>query len=408
LRAPAADTAELLIYDTRDTAIPVGVVPMTRDGAGDWSVRIRGPGVGPGTFYMYRLNGHGTATANAPFGTVLNDNFALNDPYAYLTEEVDYSQFYLSPPLVDTQHSIYAGGGKSIVYDLGADPAPNHVDVRPEDLIVYELHVQDYTAQLQGLPPALRGTYLGLAQGELKTPGGLTAGIDHLAELGVTAVELMPVMQYDKETTTAAGRVNHWGYMTTNFFAPETRYASHPGVEIIELKRLVQAFHDRGIAVFMDAVYNHTAEGDWIQDGRLAAKCYNLCDDVPEIYRGTGNGFFANASGTGNDIDFFGRRPFHQAPGPRFPGCLAQCLWHRRVSLRPRPHIGRWFDGCRRLGQCRPALCPRAPPRRAVGPRGAVVGLHGQPALGLAEQPLGQVDRQVPRRSPAVLQKRSA
>ena len=77
------------------------------------------------------------------------------------------------------------------------------MNVRPEDLIVYELHVQDYTAQLQGLPPALRGTYVGLAQGGLKTPGGLTAGIDHLAELGVTAVELMPVMQYDKETTTA-------------------------------------------------------------------------------------------------------------------------------------------------------------------------------------------------------------
>jgi pullulanase/glycogen debranching enzyme len=85
------------------------------------------------------------------------------------------------------------------------------VEVRPEDLIVYELHVQDYTAQLQGLAPALRGTYSGLTQGELKTPGGLTAGIDHLAEIGVTAVELMPVMQYDKETTTAPGRANHWG-----------------------------------------------------------------------------------------------------------------------------------------------------------------------------------------------------
>jgi isoamylase len=154
------------------------------------------------------------------------------------------------------------------------------------------------------LPPALRGTYLGLAQGGVKTPGGLTAGIDHLAELGVTAVELMPVMQYDKETTAAPGRVNHWGYMTTNFFAPERRYASRSGEEVIELKRLVQALHDRGIAVFMDAVYNHTAEKSWIADGRLADKCYNLCDDIPEIYRGTGNRFFTNASGTGNDIDF--------------------------------------------------------------------------------------------------------
>src|SRR5437868_15513820 len=104
-----------------------------------------------------------------PFGTVLNGNFVLNDPYAYRTEEVDYSQFYLSPPLVDTEHSLYAGGGKSIVYDHGGDPAPSHVNVRPEDLIVYELHVQDYTAQLQGLPQAVRGTYVALAEGALTT-----------------------------------------------------------------------------------------------------------------------------------------------------------------------------------------------------------------------------------------------
>ena len=248
---------------------------------------------------------------------------------------------------------------------------PSHVDIRPEDLIVYELHVQDYTARLPGLPPALRGTYLGLAQGGLKTPGGLTAGIDHLAELGVTAVELMPVMQYDKETTTAAGRVNHWGYMTTNFFAPETRYASRPGEEVIELKRLVQAFHDRGIAVFMDVVYNHTAEGSWVQDGRLADKCYDLCDDIPEIYRGTGNGFFTNTSGTGNDVDFSGGDRFTKHLVLDSLAAVAHRLWRGRVSLRPRPHIGRRFDRCRRLGQCRSPLRSRAPPRRAVGHGGS-------------------------------------
>ena len=239
LRAPSADSAELLIYNAPDAKSPAEALPMIRNGAGDWGVRVRGPEIGTGTFYMYRLTGHGTATTNAPFGTVLNGNFVLNDPYAYRTQEVDYSKFYLSPPFVDSDHSIYAGGGKSIVYNHGADPAPGHVDVRPEDLVVYELHVQDYTAQLPGLPPELRGTYLGLAQAGLKTPGGLTAGIDHLAELGVTAVELMPVVQYDKETTTAPGRVNHWGYMTTNFFAPETRYASRPGEEVIQLKRSI-------------------------------------------------------------------------------------------------------------------------------------------------------------------------
>src|SRR5260370_26783216 len=209
LRASAVDNAELLIYDPGDATIPAKVVPMTHDGAGEWGVRVRGPGVGAGTFYMCRLSGHGTATADAPFGTVLNGNFVLNDPYACRTEEVDYAKFYLSPPFIDTDHSIYAGGGKSIVYDHGADPAPSHVEVRPEDLPVYELHVQDYTAQLQGLPPGLRGTYLGLTHAGLITPGRLTAGIDHLAELGVTAVELSPGTPHAKDTTAAPGRVHN-------------------------------------------------------------------------------------------------------------------------------------------------------------------------------------------------------
>src|SRR5439155_5119083 len=172
--APAAATAELLIYDAPEAKTPATVVPMTRGGGGDWGVRVRGPGVGAGTFYMYRVTGRGTATKEAPYGTVLNGNFVLNDPYANRTQEVGYSKFYLSPPFIDSNDSIYAGGGKSVVYDHGADPVVRHVELRPEDLIVYELHVQDYTAELPGLPPALRGTYLGLAQGGLKTPGGLT------------------------------------------------------------------------------------------------------------------------------------------------------------------------------------------------------------------------------------------
>jgi glycogen operon protein len=191
LRAPPADTAELLLYDAPGARTPWVTVPMTQNRTGDWGVRIRGPDVGTGTLYMYRLTGHGTATAGAPFGTVLNGNFVLNDPYAYRTQEVGYPKLFLSTPFVDTDYSIYAGGGKSVVYDHSADPAASHVYVPSQDLIVYELHVQDYTAQLQELPLQLRGTYLGLAQHGLKTPGGLKAGIDHLDELGVTAVELI-------------------------------------------------------------------------------------------------------------------------------------------------------------------------------------------------------------------------
>ena len=103
------------------------------------------------------------------------------------------------------------------------------------------MHVQDYTARIQNLDPSKRGKYLGLAQSGLKTPGGLSAGIDHLVELGVNAVELMPIMEYDELTGNEDGRYNHWGYMTTNFFSPEARYASSEENNVVEFKTLVKA-----------------------------------------------------------------------------------------------------------------------------------------------------------------------
>jgi isoamylase len=311
LHAPAAKTVDLLLYGAPADRTPANIVPMTQSANGDWGVRVRGSGIGPGLMYLYRATGQGTASVQAPFGTVLNGNFVLGDPYAYRTQDVRYSAVYSSTPFVDVTEPVYAGGGKSVVYDHAADPTPSHVVIRPEDLVLYELHVQDYTARIASLSPEARGSYLGLAQSGLKTPGGLTAGIDHLVELGINAVELMPVMQYDEETASSAGRLNHWGYMTTSFFAPEARYASKPGQEVVELKQLVQAFHDRGIAVFMDVVYNHTGEGgSWLQDGQLAFKCYDFCADIPEIYRENANGGFSNNSGTGNDVDFSGSDRF--------------------------------------------------------------------------------------------------
>jgi pullulanase/glycogen debranching enzyme len=185
--------------------------------------------------------------------------------------------------------------------------------------------------------------------------------------------------------TTAPGRVT-WGY-DNKLFAPE-RYASRQGEEVIELKRLIQAFHDRGIAVFMDVVYNHTAEGSWVQDGRLADKCYNLCDDIPEIYRGTANKFFANASGTGNDVDFAG--------GDRFTKRLVRdslTLWHTaysvdgfrfalaRILADGSTDAADWIDGDPRFVR---AICM---PNRGTWKGSG--GTSWTAALGLAKQPLG-------------------
>jgi isoamylase len=331
MRSPGASQVRLLLFDDRRARTPAQVVPMQRHGQ-DWRIKIRGAEAKPGLPYMYQAAGPLRASLADVHEPLFNEHYPLGDPYADKTDNVRYSQVFASTPFTNVAAPVYAGGGKSVVYDHSKDASPGHVSVRPEDLIVYELHVQDYTARIEALSPELRGTYLGLARGGLRTPGGLAAGIDHLAELGVTAVLLMPVMEYDEETGNAEGRLNHWGYMTTNFFAPESRYAARDGEQVVELKELVRAFHQRGIAVFMDVVYNHTAEGDpWIQDGRLAAKCYSfMCSSLSEVYRPTADGrHFSNATGTGNDIDFTGS-------DDRYTKRLVRdslALWHQTYGI---------------------------------------------------------------------------
>jgi glycogen operon protein len=329
--APAAGEVNLLLFGQADATAPSTIVPMEKVGQ-DWRIKIKGSGIGAGTLYLYQVKGGNDVSPDDQFGQLFNEHHYVNDPYAYQTQNVNFTAFFNSIPYNDATAPVYAGGGKSIVYDHAADPSPGHAAIKPEDLIVYEMHVQDYTARIESLASELRGTYLGLAQSGLTTPGGLTAGIDHLAELGVTAVELMPVMEYDEQTGNAPGRYNHWGYMTSNFFAPEARYAAEDGQQIVELKQLVEAFHDKGIAVFLDVVYNHTAEqGPWIDDGRLARKCYNLmCLAADRVYRPTPDGrFFFNNTGTGNDVGFFG-------PDGRFTKRLVNdslALWHQTYGI---------------------------------------------------------------------------
>lgn len=329
--APEAETVQLLLFDDPLAALPRHVIPMNKAGT-DWRIRIRGSGIQPGLHYMYQASGPREVSLDDPFGRSFNAAYPLNDPYAADTQNVRYAAFFADTPLIDASQGVYAGGGKSIVYDHSRDEHPGYLPVRPEDLIVYELHVQDYTARIESLDPSRRGTYLGLATSGLTTAGGLAAGIDHLVELGVTAVELMPVMEYDEDTGNLPGRLNHWGYMTTNFFAPETRYAAQPGRDVVELKALIKAFHERQIAVILDVVYNHTAEqSPWADEQGLAAKYYNfrgLCNT--QIYKGTGDGrFYLNNTGTGNDVDFSG-------PKDRFTKRWATDsleAWHRHYGV---------------------------------------------------------------------------
>ena len=171
----------------------------------------------------------------------------------------------------------------------GASSGRNGAVERPvphtHDLIIYELHVRNFTNDpSSGLDSATRGTY-----------AGVMAKIPYLKELGITAVELMPVHQYDPQEG------SHWGYMTLGFFAPHHGYARNADAHnaLAELRELVDALHAAGIEVILDVVYNHTTEGN--QQGPnysfrgIDNSTYYLLNpsDYPE---------FINDSGCGNDL----------------------------------------------------------------------------------------------------------
>jgi isoamylase len=156
-------------------------------------------------------------------------------------------------------------------------------EVRPEvpwhDMVIYELHVRGLTMRHPQVPPALRGTYAGLASAPM---------IDHLRRLGVTTVELMPVHAFvDDRRLVEHGLRNYWGYNTIGFFAPDGRYSASGKVN--EFKTMVRTLHAAGIEVILDVVYNHTAEGNELGPtlafrGIDNASYYRLAPDNRRLY----------------------------------------------------------------------------------------------------------------------------
>ncbi|MBK9134086.1 MAG: glycogen debranching protein GlgX [Betaproteobacteria bacterium] len=165
---------------------------------------------------------------------------------------------------------------------------PQHAST---DLVLYEMHVRSFTRLMPGVPEAARGTYAGLAS---------DAAIAHLKRLGITAVSLLPVQhKLDEMRLAAMGLVNHWGYNTLGYFAPEPRYASSANPRE-EFRAMVRCLHAAGIEVVIDVVFNHTAEGDetgptlaW--RGLDNASWYRL----PPAHRAG----YENWSGCGNTLD---------------------------------------------------------------------------------------------------------
>ena len=173
-------------------------------------------------------------------------------------------------------------------FDWGNDRSPEH---EYHDTVIYEAHVKGLTMTHPDVPEEIRGTYAGIAH---------PAMIEHLKELGVTAIELMPVHQFVQDTTLVdQGLANYWGYNTIGFFAPHNAYSAtgQRGQQVQEFKSMVKALHEADIEVILDVVYNHTAEGNQLGPtlafrGIDNAAYYRLVDDDKQHYydtTGTGN-----------------------------------------------------------------------------------------------------------------------
>ncbi|WP_372593747.1 glycogen debranching protein GlgX [Actinotalea sp.] len=255
-----------------------------------WHVYL--PDVLPGQRYGFRVHG-----PYAPEqGHRCDPSKLLLDPYAKAIDgQVDgdpslFSYDFDDPTARNTANSA-AHTMTSVVinpfFDWGHDRPPKR---EYHESVIYEAHVKGLTELHPAIPPALRGTYAGLAH---------PAIIEHLVELGITAIELMPVHQFVNDPTLQSkGLSNYWGYNTIGFFAPHNAYASSakPGQQVQEFKQMVKAMHDADIEVILDVVYNHTAEGNHLGPtlcfrGIDNAAYYRLVDeDLSHYYDTTGTG----------------------------------------------------------------------------------------------------------------------
>ncbi|AOT61783.1 MULTISPECIES: glycogen debranching protein GlgX [Streptomyces] len=253
------------------------------------------PGVMPGQRYGFRVHG-----PYAPErGLRCNSAKLLLDPYARAVagtidwDEAVYGYHFGRPDSRNDLDSAPHTMSSVVVnpyFDWGDDRPPRTDYHRT---VIYEAHVKGLTMLHPALPKELRGTYAGLAH---------PAIIEHLTELGVTAIELMPVHQFVHDHRLVdAGMANYWGYNTIGYFAPHNAYASwgDRGQQVLEFKSAVRALHKAGIEVILDVVYNHTAEGNHLGPtlsfrGLDNASYYRLVEDSPRYYMDT--------TGTGNSL----------------------------------------------------------------------------------------------------------
>jgi len=282
--AKNATRVEILLFDHVDDDTPSHVIPLDplhNRTFHYWHAFV--PDVQAGQLYGYRVDRPNNLQPSLRFDA---DKLLL-DPYA---RGVAVGQAY------DRRAAIGAGANmgaamKSVLVDYRGYNWEGDTPLRKpfRGTVIYEMHVRGFTRHpSSGVAPDKRGTYAGLIE-----------KIPYLKELGVTAVELLPIFQFDPQDA-PPGKINYWGYSPVSFFAPHSGYSSDPSPlgAIAEFRDMVKALHRAGIEVILDVVFNHTAEGDH----RGPMLCYKgLANDVYYIVD-PHTGEYANYSGTGNTL----------------------------------------------------------------------------------------------------------
>jgi glycogen operon protein len=248
------------------------------------------PEARPGLLYGYRVHG----PYDPARGHRFNPNKLLIDPYARdIVGPLDWSDAHFGyrvgagdevPDTRDNASQMPKSRVTDPAFSWGDDRSPN---IPFHEMVIYELHVRGFTIEHPDVPPALRGTYAGLATAPV---------IAHLKRLGVTSVELMPTHSFvDDRHLIDQGKRNYWGYNSIGFFSPDQRYSASRSPK--EFKTMVKTLHSAGIEVILDVVYNHTAEGNHLGPtlsfkGIDNAVYYRLMAEDPRFYRdytGCGN-----------------------------------------------------------------------------------------------------------------------
>lgn len=294
-----ATGVELCLFDGPGEAPAVECVKLRERTGWVWHAYL--PDVRPGTLYGYRVDGPWQPEVGHRFDRTK----LLQDPYARaICGEVRWEDTLTVHPTGDGTNRLEPPDSapfvpRSVVVD---DSFPWGDDAPPRtpwsSTVVYECHVKGMTALHPDVPAELRGTYLGLASEPV---------LEHLCGLGVTAVELLPVHhRVSEQALVKRGLSNYWGYNTLGFFAPDSRFALESrGEQVTEFKSMVKAFHEAGLEVILDVVYNHTAEGNHLGPtlhlrGIDNATYYHLDPEDPSQY--------IDHTGCGNSLDVRGSR----------------------------------------------------------------------------------------------------